>query len=181
MDEAPADPTPDVDRLMPLVYDELKRLAGRLLRSERASPSLAATSIVHEAYLRLAEQHRALWNDRAHFFRVAAQMMRRVLVDHYRTRHAKKRGGGGVAVTLLENAQVEEAAITVDLIDLDEALTALGRQDPKQAEIVEMRFFAGLTVDETAEALGISPATVKREWALAKAWLLVAIEGSTGT
>lgn len=165
-----------VDRLMPLVYEELKRLAGRYLRAEGAAPTLQPTSLVHEAYLRLAKQHRAQWNDRAHFFRVAAQMMRRVLVDHYRSRHRKKRGGAPAKVTWVDSA-VSAGPLDLDVLALDRALSSLAKLDPQQATIIELRFFAGLTVEETAEALGIGTATVKREWALARAWILLALQG----
>lgn len=165
-----------VDRLMPLVYEELKGLAGRYLRADGAAPTLAPTSLVHEAYLRLARQHRARWNDRAHFFRVAAQMMRRVLVDHYRARHRKKRGGAPVRVTWVDSAASAEP-LDLDVLALDRALSQLAKLDPQQATIIELRFFAGLTVEETAEVLDIGTATVKREWALARAWILLAIQG----
>ncbi len=163
------------ERLMPLVYDELRRLAGRYLRSEGPSATLAPTSLVHEAYLRLAGQDRARWQDRTHFFRVAAQMMRRVLVDHYRARRARKRGGG-LKVTLAEAALVSPP-LDLDVLALDHALEELARLDPQQATIVEMRFFGGLTVEETAAALGIGSATVKRDWAMARAWILLAVGG----
>lgn len=165
-----------VDRLMPLVYEELKGLAGRYLRAEGAAPTLQPTSLVHEAYLRLAKQHRARWNDRTHFFRVAAQMMRRVLVDHYRSRHRKKRGSSPVKVTWVDSA-VSAEPLDLDILALDRALSALAKIDPQQATIIELRFFAGLTVEETAEALSIGTATVKREWALARAWILLALQG----
>ncbi len=160
---------------MPQVYDELKRLAGRYLHRD-AEATIEPTSLVHEAYLRMADQDRAAWQDRTHFFRIAAQMMRRVLVDHYRTRKSKKRGGGGIKITLLDSAPAEEPR-EVDILALDRALSALARLDRDQATIVELRFFAGLTVEETAEALSISTATVKREWAMAKAWILLEVAG----
>jgi RNA polymerase sigma-70 factor, ECF subfamily len=165
------------DRLMPLVYEELKRLAGRYLRADRAAATLAPTSLVHEAYLRLAGQERAEWQDRAHFFRVAAQMMRRVLVDRYRAQHRQKRGGAPLKVTLSEVA-FAGPPLDLDVLALDHALSELARFDPQQATIVELRFFAGLTVEETAEALDIGTATVKREWALARAWILRALGGA---
>lgn len=167
---------PALDRLMPVVYEELKRLAGKYLRREGGDATLEPTSLVHEAYLRMVDQNRASWQDRTHFFRVAAQVMRRVLVDHYRTRRAKKRGGGGLKVTLASEAAAEPVR-ELDVLALDRALSALGRLDREQTTIVELRFFAGLTVEETAQALGISPATVKREWAMARAWILLEIQG----
>ncbi len=177
------DPSPaelsSVDRLMPLVYEELKYLAGRYLRADRALPTLQPTSLVHEAYLRLAGQDRAQWQDRAHFFRVAAQMMRRVLVDRYRARRRKKRGSAPIKVTLSDSA-LAEPPLDLDVLALDRALSELARLDPQQGTIVELRFFAGLTVEETADALGIGSATVKREWALARAFILLALEGAGG-
>ncbi len=165
-----------VDRLIPLVYEELRHLAGRYLRADRALPTFHPTSLVHEAYLRLAGQDRAQWHDRAHFFRVAAQMMRRVLVDRYRARRRRKRGGAPIKVTLSE-AVLSEPPLDLDVLALDRALSDLTRFDPQQATVVELRFFAGLTVEETAEALGLGTATVKREWAMARAFILRALEG----
>jgi RNA polymerase sigma factor (TIGR02999 family) len=155
---------------MPLVYHELRRLAARYLARERGGATLQPTGLVHEAYLRLARQDRARWNDRAHFFRMAAQTMRRVLVDRYRLRQARKRGSDPLRITLAD-AGAEDPAASVDLLALHEALERLAAFDEQQAQIVQLRFFAGLTVDETAEALGISTPTVKRDWAMARAWL----------
>lgn len=164
-------PPPQVDELMAAVYEELRLLAGKFLRRGDAK-TLQPTALVHEAYLRLFEQRRVTWHDRAHFFRVAAQMMRRVLVDYWRAKRAIKRAGQEVRVTLTEELEVG-GANEVDLVAVDQALSALEALDPQQARIVELRFFTGLTVEETAQALGISPATVKREWSVAKAWMAV--------
>ncbi len=169
-------PAPGVDRLMPLVYEELKHLAGRYLRGDRAQPSLAATSLVHEAYLRLAGQDRAHFRDRAHFFRIAAQMMRRVLVDHYRAKKTFKRDGG-LKVTM-PDSELTEKPLDLDVLALDQALSELAALDRDQATIVELRFFAGLTVEETAKALGIGTATVKREWVVARAFILSVLGGT---
>ena len=158
-----------VDRLVPLVYDELKKLAAGYLRAERADHTLQTTALVHEAYLKLVDQHRTTWQNRAHFFGVAAQAMRRILVDHARRRRAQKRAGGQ-PVTLDDNhAGVNPD--TDDVLAVDAALHRLAELDPRQARIVELRYFAGLGIEQTAEALEISPATVKRDWVSAKAWL----------
>lgn len=156
--------------LMPLVYNELRHLASRYLRRERAGHTLQTTALVHEAYLRLIDQNQVTWQNRAHFFGVAAQMMRRILVDHAREQHAEKRGGGAPRLSLDEAIGLAGER-GVNLIALDDALSALAAIDPQQSRIVELRFFGGLTVEETAEVLGVSPATVKREWSMAKAWL----------
>jgi RNA polymerase sigma factor (TIGR02999 family) len=156
--------------LLPLVYDELRRLAQRYLQSERPDHTLQATALVHEAYLRLVDQRQAQWHNRAHFFGIAAQMMRRILVDHARQQHAAKRGGAEPKLSLDEAVHVS-AERAVDVVALDEALTALAALDPQQSQIVELRFFGGLTIEETAEVLGVSPATVKRDWSMAQAWL----------
>jgi RNA polymerase sigma factor (TIGR02999 family) len=157
------------DALMPLVYDELRRLAHHYMRNERSGHTLQTTALVNEAYLRLVGIDRVQWRDRAHFFAMAATLMRRILVDHARQRAREKRGGGISVTSQLDDAIAPQSG--VDLVALDEALTRLARLDANQERIVELRFFAGLTVEETAEALGISPATVKREWAIARAWL----------
>lgn len=162
-----------VDRLMPLVYEELKSLAERLLSARSAQVTLQPTSLVHEAYLRLLDQRRMDWQDRAHFFHIAAKVMRRVLVDHCRNRSAQKRGGAQVALELDEALAVAEEPRAFDVLVVDRLLADLEAVDPQQARVVELRFFAGLTVEETALALAISAATVKREWAVAKAWLTV--------
>jgi RNA polymerase sigma factor (TIGR02999 family) len=156
-------------RLMPLVYDELRRLAQTYLATERPDHTLQATALVHEAYLKLVEQTSVTWHNRAHFFAVAAQAMRRILVDHARARRAAKRGSG--QKLSLDEAVSFPQQTDVDVIALDEALTQLAEFDEMQSRIVEMRFFSGLTIAETAHALRVSPATVKREWTVAKAWL----------
>jgi RNA polymerase sigma factor (TIGR02999 family) len=153
-----------------LVYDELRKLAARYLRHERANLTLQPTALVHEAYFRLAEQHGVHWENRAHFFGVAAQAMRRILVDHARAHLASKRGGGQEAVPL-DQVQIGVTERPEEVVALDEALSHLETFDPQQSRVVELRFFAGLTVEETAEVLGISATTVKREWSLARAWL----------
>jgi RNA polymerase sigma factor (TIGR02999 family) len=159
-----------LDRLMPVVYGELRRVAGRYLRHERPNHTLQPTVLVHEAYLRLMDQRRAQWQNRAHFFGIAAQLMRRVLVDHARRHGAAKRGGG--RTQQLDSAIVAvTAARDVTVLALDEALTRLAALDPQQARVIELRCFGGLTIDETAVALGVSIDVVKREWRLAKAWL----------
>jgi RNA polymerase sigma factor (TIGR02999 family) len=158
-----------LEDLLPLVYDELRRLARRYLQQERPGHTLQSTALVHEAYLRLVDQN-VSWQNRAHFFGIAAQMMRRILVDHARSRSAAKRGDGAGRVTLDEGLVALEQR-DVDVVALDEALTNLAKIDPQQGKIVELRFFAGLSIEETSEVLHISPATVKRDWAMAKAWL----------
>lgn len=158
------------DKLFPLVYDELRRLARRCLAGERRDHTLQSTALVHEAYLRLVDQGSAHPDDRVHFFAIAAQVMRRVLVDHARRRSAAKRGGGALTITL-SDAIAQPKQREVDLMALDSALQGLSAIDPQQAQIVEMRFFAGLSIEETSQALRISPATVKRDWATARAWL----------
>jgi RNA polymerase sigma factor (TIGR02999 family) len=160
------------------VYDELRRIAGRYVRREQAR-SVQATDLVHEAYLRLARERVPQWKNRTHFVAIAAIAMRRLLVERARARHAAKRGGGQIQVTL-DDAFIAggDAPGNVDVIALDRALTALAALDPQQAKIVELRFFGGLSVEETADALGISPATVKRHWTVARAWLLREIEGT---
>jgi RNA polymerase sigma factor (TIGR02999 family) len=157
-------------KLMPLVYDKLRKLAGGYLQGERPEHTLQATALVHEAYIRLVDWKNVSWQNRAHFFALAAQVMRRILVDHAREKQAQKRGGGLTKLALEEAVSFQPQA-EVDLLLLDEALKALAELDPAQSRIVELRFFGGLTIDETAEAMRISPATVKREWTLAKAWL----------
>ncbi len=159
-----------LDRLMPLVEGELRRLARAYLRRERAGHTLQPTALVNEAYLKLIDQREARWQNRAQFFGVAAQLMRRVLVDHARARDAAKRGGPQYAVTLSEADRVS-AAPTVDLIAVNDALEELARLDPQQARVVELKFFGGLTIEEAAEAMGVSHATVEREWKVARAWL----------
>lgn len=159
-----------LEALTPLVYGELRRLAERQMRCERPDHTLQATALVHEAYLRLAGPASPDWQDRAHFFAVAARLMRRILVDHARARRFAKRGGGAVRVSLDEAAALWEERAG-DLVALDEALERLGALDPLGQRIVELRFFGGLSVEESAEALGVSPAAVKRGWRSARAWL----------
>jgi RNA polymerase sigma-70 factor, ECF subfamily len=159
-----------VAALMPLVYDELRRLAAGYLRRERPGQTLQATALVNEAYVRLVKDSKLVWQDRAHFIGIAAHSMRQILVDRARARGSLKRGGERRQVTLDESAAAETGAIA-DVLAVDEALTRLATLDPQQARIVEMRFFGGLTVEETAEAIGISSATVKRDWSVARAWL----------
>jgi RNA polymerase sigma factor (TIGR02999 family) len=163
-----------LDALVPHVYGELRRLAARYLRQERAGHTLQATALVHEAFLKLIDQD-ASWQNRAHFFGVAAQLMRRILVDYARGHGAAKRGGG-VAHVELDEAVLPAPALDIDLLALDEALTRLAALDEQQARIVELKFFGGLTLDETAEVMHISPATVSREWTIARAWLFLALK-----
>ena len=158
-----------LDRLTPIVYAELRRLARRYMRGERAENSLQTTALVHEAYIRLVDCERMQWQNRAHFFAVSAQLMRRILVDHAR-RHNLKRGGGVVHVAL-EEAAIVGGEQDADLVALDDALNALARIDPRKVQVVEMRFFGGLDIEETAEVLKVSPVTVKRDWRAARAWL----------
>lgn len=158
-----------LNQLLPLVYDELRRLADRYLHRERSDHTLQATALVHEAYLRLIDQ-KVSWVNRAHFFGVAAEMMRRILIDHARGRQAAKRGSGGIKLSLDDVLEItdEKAA---DLIALDESLTALAEFDPQKARVVELRFFGGLSIEETAAVMGLGTATITRQWRLAKAWL----------
>jgi RNA polymerase sigma-70 factor, ECF subfamily len=165
---------------MPLVYDELRRLASSYLRQERSDHTLQPTALVHEAYLRLVDQKNVHWKDKGHFFAITAQLMRRILVDHARSHLAEKRGSGAAKVPL-EDAVVMSNERPGELLTLDESLTRLGRMDPQQARIVELRIFAGLSVEDTADLLGVSPATVKRDWSMAKAWLSLEIGKSRDT
>ena len=159
------------EELMPLVYDELRRLARGYMKNERTGHTLQATALVHEAYIRLVDWENVTWQNRAHFFAVAAQMMRKVLVDHARSRDAQKRGGGAQKLALDEAVSFPTAKREVDLIALDEALQSLAELDPIQAQVVELRFFGGLTIEEAAHALDTTPAIIRREWTVAKAWL----------
>lgn len=154
--------------LIPLVYDELRRLAGHYMRSEKQGHTLQATALVHEAYLRLVDQARVQIHSRTHFFALAAQQMRRILVDHARAKHADKRRGEKLPLNEIVVGAEEQP---VDIVALDDALQVLADMDPQQSRIVELRFFGGLSIEETAAAIGISPATVKRDWNMAKAWL----------
>ncbi len=168
-----------LDQLVPLVYDECRRIAARQLARERAGHTLDPTALVHELYLRLVDQRSASWANRAHFFAIAARLMRRILVDHARARGAHKRGGSAVLLSLGaaggEGASDDAAA---DVLAIDEALERLAAFDPEQVRIVELRFFAGLTVEETAAVLGRSPRTIKREWRVARAWLHQELRGA---
>ncbi len=157
-------------KLMPLVYGELRRLAGGYMRRERSDHTLQATALVHEAYLKLVEQRVVNWQGRAHFLGIAAQMMRRILIDHART-HLRDKRGAGVNAIPLDEALVFAPEQSSELVKLDESLQRLAKLDPRQSKIVELRFFGGLTVEQTAEVLGISTKTVKRDWSMAKAWL----------
>jgi RNA polymerase sigma factor (TIGR02999 family) len=159
-----------LDQLMPVVYDELRRLAHSHLRRERAGHTLQTTALVNEAYLRLIDQRSVQWQNRAHFFGIASQLMRRILVDHARALHYLKRGGGAHRVSL-DEAMVVSAQRAADVLALDDALTALATIDQRKSQIVEMRFFGGLSIEETAEVLAVSPGTIMRDWTLAKAWL----------
>jgi len=165
-----------LDELLPLVYDELHRLAVTYLRRERREHTLQPTALVNELFLKFSEQHSMSWQNRAQFFGVAAQLMRRILVDFARDKQYLKRGGGALQVSLTEAANfgVQRSA---DLVALDEALTALAEIDPRKVQVVEMRFFAGLSVDEVAELLNVSKETVMRDWRLAKVWLLRQLAG----
>lgn len=158
------------EALIPLVYDELRRLARRFLRRERPDHTLQSAALVNEAYLRLIRQDRPQWQNRAHFFGVAAQLMRHILVDHARNRAAAKRGAGAPRLTLDPDVALPRTR-DVDLVALDDALNQLAALDPQQSRLVELRFFGGLSIEETSVVLSVSPATVKREWATARAWL----------
>lgn len=159
-----------LEDLTPLVYAELRRLANRYLRRERPDHTLQSTALVHEAYLRLIDSNNVQWQNRAHFFAVSAQLIRHILIDHARARQAEKRGSGGLKLSL-DEAIATPGEKDMDLVALDDALKDLAKIDPEQSRIVELRFFAGLSIEETAEVVGVSPATVKREWTTAKAWL----------
>jgi RNA polymerase sigma factor (TIGR02999 family) len=157
-------------KLTPLVYSDLHRLAERYMRLEPVNHTLQSTALVHEAYLRLIDQRNTRWQNRAHFFGISAQLIRRILVDYARTRNAAKRGGPGVKLQVRESVKAPEQN-DLDLVVLDGCLNELANIDLNQARVVELRYFAGLTVEETAEVMHISPTTVKREWRLARAWL----------
>src|SRR5262247_1530363 len=157
-------------KLMALVYDDLRRLAAWQLQTERSEHTLQPTALVHEAYLKLAGQNPVDWQNKAHFFALAAQVTRHILVDHARAKQRDKRGGGQVNATMDEALNLSHPS-EPGLVELDEALNTLARQDERKSRIVELRYFGGLNIEETADVLGISPATVRREWTLAKAWL----------
>ena len=160
-----------LEDLVPLVYDDLRRLAAGYMQGESPGHSLQPTALVHEAYVRLIDQRQVKWRNRAHFFGVAASMMRRILVDHARARRAEKRGGDMEKVTLAGDEIAAEGPNEVDVLALHEALERLAAFDPQQERVVELRYFGGLTIEEAAEVMGISPATVVRDWTFAKAWL----------
>jgi len=157
-------------KLMPLVYNELRRLAGSYMRRERTDHTLQATALVHEAYLKLIDQRSINWQGRAHFFGVSAQLMRRILVDHARG-HTRQKRGGEIQKVSLDEAFVFAEQQADELLAVDDSLNVLAKIDPRQARVVELRFFGGLSVEETADVMGVSPKTVKREWSVAKAWL----------
>ena len=169
------------EALIPLVYDELRRVAQRNLAGQRSDLTLQATALVHEAYLRLVNQKSANWQDRTHFFALAAKMMRQILVDHARAHNAAKRGGGALTVPLDDNDAKSGETINLDLMDLDAAMKRLACLDPRQSQLVELRFFGGLSIEEAADVVNISPATAKREWATARVWLHHAMASGIGT
>ena len=160
-----------LDELMPLVYEELRRMARNYLRRERSDHTLQTTALVNEAYLRLIDHKRIEWQNRAHFFALAARAMRRILVDYARSRKYQKRGGGARKVSISEAAVLAQER-AAEMVALDDALNALAALDPRKSQVVEMRYFGGMSVEETAEALGISAVTVTRDWNTAKGWLL---------
>jgi RNA polymerase sigma factor (TIGR02999 family) len=160
-----------LDRLLPAVYEELRRLAARHIRQQASGHTLQATALVHEAYLRLVDQQRVEWASRAHFFGVAAKAMRSILIDHARKQRAAKRGGKAGRATLGAAGEVANPGPAVDVLALDEALIRLAEHDPRKSQVVELRYFGGLALEEVAEVLGVSLATVKRDWIAARAWL----------
>jgi len=166
-----------LERLVPLVYNELRRLARRQMRGERPDHSLQTTALINEAYLRLVDLKNVQWQNRVHFFALCARMMRRILVDFARARHYRKRGGGAQPISL-DQALAVSPEQSRDLEAVDDALNALAKVDARKAQVVELRFFGGLTAEETAEVLKISPETVLRDWNLAKVWLLRELSGS---
>lgn len=163
-----------LEKLAPIVYEEMRRIARRYMKGERAGHTLQTSALVNEAYMRLVDHNNIQWENRAHFFAVAAQAMRRVLVDHARNRNYQKRGGGAHKVEF-DEAWMAASERAAEFIALNDALTDLENVDPRKGKVVEMRYFGGLSVEETAEALGVSPITVKRDWNLARAWLLRAL------
>jgi RNA polymerase sigma-70 factor, ECF subfamily len=169
----------NVDRLMNVIYDDLKRLAANQLRSERSNHTLHPTALVHEAYLRLINQKSTNWQNRLHFFSIAARIIRRILIDHARERCAKKRGGTSRPISIFGH-DVADTESPIDLISLDEALTELAELSERQARIVELRFFGGLTISEVAESMGIGSRSVDREWQVARVWLFHRLSGEEG-
>ena len=169
-----------LDALMPLVYSELRRIANRHLQAERSDHTLQSTALVHEAYVRLTNQQLPQWQNRAHFFAVAAQLMRQILVDHARSHRASKRGGE-VYKLALDDAEDQQKPIDIDIVALDDALKSLTAMDAQQGKVVELKFFGGLSNEDTAEVLGISTSTVKRDWTTARAWLFRELNRSEAT
>jgi RNA polymerase sigma-70 factor (ECF subfamily) len=167
-----------LDKLTPIVYDELHRLARRYMSRERPGHSLQTTALVHEAYMRLVDYKSMKWQNRAHFFAVSAQLMRRILVEHARRRNLKR--GGGIQHVSLEETAIVDGEWDKDLMALDDAMVTLARLDPRKVQVVELRFFGGLSVEEAAEVLKVSPVTVMRDWSTAKAWLYRELAGGTG-
>ena len=165
-----------LDELTPVIYDDLRRLARSLLSQERPDHTLSATALVHEAYLKLVDQRRVSWENRAHFFGAAAHVMRRVLVDHARARASHKRGGSVVKIAMDDSLAVVDA-LSESILDLDAALDALAAIDERKARVVEMKFFAGMTSQEMADAIHVSDATIERDWTLARAWLIKTMKG----
>ena len=166
-----------LDSLLPLVYDELRRVAHHQLQNERPDHTLQSAALVHEAYLRLVGQEAPEWQNRAHFFAVAAQLVRQILVDYARRHRAAKRGGGAWKLSLADAVDLPQPG-DVDLIALDDALKTLAQTDPRQCRVIELRFFAGLSVEETSQVLGVAASTVQRDWIAARAWLYREISGS---
>ena len=160
-----------LERILPVVYDELRRQAHNYLRRERSHHTLQTTALIHEAYIKLVEQENVSWNDRSHFFAVSARIMRQILVDYAKTKHRLKRGAFAEHIPLDETVQQAGGERGIDLIALDEALERLGKLDPQQARVVEMRYFAGMSIPEIAEVLEVSESTVSRDWNVARAWL----------
>lgn len=169
-----------LDEMLPLVYDELRRQAHRFLRRERKSHTLQTTALIHEAYLNLVRQKCITLQNREHFFAISANLMRRILVNYANARHRKKRGGAEENLEFDESILIVTKAKNLDLLALDEALTRLAKMDQQQAQIVELRYFGGLTIEETSEVMGIAPATIKRDWKLTKAWLYRQLSGENG-
>ncbi len=169
------------DKLLPVLYQELKAIANQHMRNERADHTLQATALVHEAFLKLVDQNRVQWQGKAHFCAVASNIMRRILVDHARTKNAAKRGKGAQRITLEEGLIAGDPQNNVDLVELDELLTELANLNPRHAKIIEMRYFAGMTVEETAAALDVSVSTVKGDWRMAKAWLTSRLDSDSET
>lgn len=169
-----------LDDLLPLVYAELRRIARHYLNNERSDHTLQSTALVHEAYVRLAKQQLPEWQNRAHFFAVAAQLMRQILVDHARSHRASKRGGEAYKLAL-DEAEEKAQPVDVDIVALDDALKSLAELDSQQSRVVELKFFGGLSTEETAEVLGVSPSTVKRDWVTARAWLYRELERGAAT